>query len=166
MNVIIVSDTHMPRMAKQLPEVLRKELLQADLIIHLGDWQTKQVYEELKSYAPVTGVYGNVDEAFFIENFNEKLVLELETHLIGMTHGHGKGKTTEKRAIAQFENDEVEMILFGHSHIPLHKEYEGKILFNPGSPTDKRKQSHYSFGKLIVNRNHPLQIEHVFFLKK
>ncbi|PFG13203.1 metallophosphoesterase family protein [Bacillus sp. es.036] len=166
MNVIIVSDTHMPRMAKQLPEVLRKELLGADLIIHLGDWKTKKVYEELKSFAPVTGVYGNVDEAFFIEQFNDKLVLDLESHRIGITHGHGKGKTTEQRVIAQFENEDVEIILFGHSHIPLHKEYEGRILFNPGSPTDKRKQSHYSFGKLSVVRNQPLYIEHVFFLKK
>ena len=166
MNVIIVSDTHMPRMAKKLPEVLQNELLRADLIIHLGDWQTKQVYEELKSFAPVKGVYGNVDEAFFIEHFHEKLVLELESHLIGITHGHGKGKTTEQRAIAQFQNEDVELILFGHSHIPLHKEYEGKVLFNPGSPTDKRKRSHYSFGKLTVKRNQPLYIEHVFFLKK
>nr|WP_273850623.1 metallophosphoesterase family protein [Pseudalkalibacillus spartinae] len=166
MNVIIVSDTHMPRMAKQLPEVLRKELLGADLIIHLGDWQTKDVYEELKSYAPVTGVYGNVDEPFFIEHFNEKLVLELESHLIGVTHGHGKGKTTEQRAISQFKNENVELILFGHSHIPLHKEYEGRVLFNPGSPTDKRKQSHYSFGKLNVKANQPLQIDHVFFMEK
>ncbi|MGE6203487.1 metallophosphoesterase family protein [Guptibacillus hwajinpoensis] len=166
MNVVVVSDTHMPRMAKELPQALKDELYHADLIIHVGDWQTQAVYEELKSYAPIKGVYGNVDEAFFINKFNEKLILDLESHRIGVTHGHGKGKTTEQRAVAQFQGDDVELILFGHTHIPLHKEYDGKIIFNPGSPTDKRRQARYSFGKLTVERNKPLHIEHVFFIEK
>ncbi|WP_347550190.1 metallophosphoesterase family protein [Pseudalkalibacillus hwajinpoensis] len=166
MNVIIISDTHMPRMAKQFPEVLEVELRKADLIIHAGDWKTKQVYEELTQFAPVTGVYGNVDESFFYENFQNKIILDLKSHRIGVTHGHGKGKTTEKRAVDHFQDDEVELILFGHSHIPLHKGYEGKIIFNPGSPTDKRKQSHYSFGKLTLQEGQPIHINHIFFEKK
>ena len=137
-----------------------------DLIIHVGDWQTKAVYEELKQYAPVTGVYGNVDESFFYKEFEKKIILELEGHRIGITHGDGKGKTTEKRALEQFGGEEVELILFGHSHIPLHKEYDGKIIFNPGSPTDKRRQTHYSFGKMAIHKGKPIQIEHLFFAVK
>lgn len=165
-NVIVLGDTHMPRMAKQLPERLLNEIRAADLIIHVGDWQTRDVYEQLKQFAPVKGVYGNVDEPFFYGHFKDKLVLNLAGHRIGVTHGHGKGKTTEKRALDQFSNQDVELILFGHSHIPLHREYEGRVLFNPGSPTDKRRQSHYSFGKLTLFKNEPIQIEHIFFVDK
>ena len=87
MNVIIVSDTHMPRMAKQLPKTLTEEMKSDGSYHSSGDWQTKHVYEELKPYAPVTGVYGNVDEAFFISNLDENLSLNLESHRIGITHG-------------------------------------------------------------------------------
>ncbi|MGA9290287.1 MAG: metallophosphoesterase family protein [Anaerobacillus sp.] len=166
LNVIILSDTHMPRMAKKLPNPLLEELKSADLLIHVGDWQTKDVYEELKLYAPVTGVYGNVDESFFYKEFEKKIILELEGHRIGITHGHGKGKTTEKRALDQFQGEEVDLILFGHSHIPLHKEYDGRIIFNPGSPTDKRRQPQYSFGKMVLHHGEPIKIEHLFFTEK
>ena len=164
--VIVVGDTHMPRMAKQFPRSLLSELRDADLIIHVGDWQTKEVYEQLNQFAPVKGVYGNVDEPFFYEHFQGAIELDLLGHRIGVTHGHGKGKTTEKRAIQQFASQHVELILFGHSHIPLHREYEGIVVFNPGSPTDKRKQSLYSFGKLTLYENKPFQIEHIFFNDK
>ena len=165
-NVIVVGDTHMPRMAKQLPKRLLSELSNAELIIHVGDWQTREVYEQLKEFAPVKGVYGNVDEPFFHDHFPNTLVLNLAGHRVGVTHGHGKGKTTEKRAFEQLSDQDVELILFGHSHIPLHKEYEGIVLFNPGSPTDKRRQSHYSFGKLTIYKEEPIQIEHIFYADK
>ncbi len=166
LNVIVVGDTHMPRMAKQLPKRLLSELSNAELIIHVGDWQTRDVYEQLKQFAPVKGVHGNVDEPFFHDHFQKTLVLNLAGHRIGVTHGHGKGKTTEKRAFEQLSDQDVELILFGHSHIPLHKEYEGTVLFNPGSPTDKRRQSHYSFGKLTFYENEPIQMEHIFYADK
>ena len=164
MKVIVISDTHMPRMAKSLPSRLKEELSTADLILHAGDWQTKEVYEELKAYAPVDGVCGNVDGQDLIEQFGLKKIISLEGYRIGLIHGHGKKGTTEQRALDAFSGTEVDLIIFGHSHIPVHKEINGTILFNPGSPTDKRHQSQYSFGIIRVDKN--LSVEHVFYSDK
>lgn len=163
LDITIVSDTHMPKKGKKLPDTLLKELSRTDLIIHAGDWQTMDVYHELKKYAPVTGVYGNVDDDVIRDMFGLKIILELESFRIGVTHGHGKNKTTEKRAVDMFDKDDIDIVIFGHSHIPLHKEYDEKIVFNPGSPTDKRRQPRYSFGKLTLSTNKPIKLEHVYF---
>ncbi len=140
-----------------------KELEDADFIIHAGDWQTIDVYEELIHYAPTTGVYGNVDDNQIKEKFDLKSIVEIGSLRIGITHGHGRRKTTEKRSVELFEGDGVDIVIFGHSHIPVHKEYDGKIVFNPGSPTYKRRQPKYSFGKLELSEDGCFTLEHVFF---
>ena len=151
MNIVVISDTHLPKRNKGLPTRLLEQLKDADLIIHAGDWTTIDVYKELQSYARVEGVYGNVDGQEIIELLPLKKMVEVNGYKIGITHGHGKGKTTEKRAIAAFEGEKVDCIIFGHSHIPVNR-YEGDILiFNPGSPTEKRRQKQYSFGVFSVS---------------
>jgi putative phosphoesterase len=99
MKIIVISDTHMPKRAKSLPNRLLEELKDADLIIHAGDWQTIDVYNQLTGFAKVEGVYGNVDDENIKEMFLEKRTVEVNGFKIGITHGHGTGKTTEKRAI-------------------------------------------------------------------
>jgi uncharacterized protein len=164
MKIVIISDTHMPKRAKGLPARLTKELADADLIIHAGDWQTIDVVHELQSYAEVEGVFGNVDDEIIKEHFPEKRILELGGFKIGITHGHGKGKTTEKRAIQAFKGEELDCIIFGHSHIPIKKDEDGLLLFNPGSPTDKRRQKLFSFG--IFHIGDTIEAEHIFFSNK
>ncbi|GAA2705249.1 metallophosphoesterase family protein [Aeromicrobium ponti] len=159
-----MSDTHMPKRAKKLPAVLLQELDGCDLIIHAGDWQTIDIYHKLKAYAPVEGVYGNTDSEEICGLFRERLLLEIEGYKIGVVHGHGKGKTTEKRSIAAFGKDRVDIIIFGHSHIPVHKEEGGLTLFNPGSPTDKRRQPRYSFG--IMEIEDKMNLRHSFYDSK
>lgn len=137
MKIVVLSDTHLPKRKKGLPTRLLEELKDVEIIIHAGDWLTIDVYNELQTYARVEGVYGNVDDEEIIGLLPSKKIVEVGGFTIGITHGHGKGKTTEKRAIAAFEGEKVDCIIFGHSHIPV-KKYEGDILiFNPGSPTDK-----------------------------
>jgi uncharacterized protein len=165
MRIIILSDTHMPRMAKAIPKPLAEELQKADYILHIGDWQTLEVYETLKKYAPIEGVAGNVDAPDVVEKFGYKKIVELDGVRIGMTHGHGKGTTTEKRAQLAFAEEKVDIILFGHSHIPVKKEINGVIFFNPGSATDKRRQSHFSFGILQVHDGR-FQIDHIYYESK
>jgi putative phosphoesterase len=161
MKIVVLSDTHIPKKAKSLPLRLIEELKNTDFIIHAGDWQTPEVYEELKKYAKVEGVYGNVDGPDMMDIFPEKLVVEAKAFKIGITHGHGKGKTTEKRVIQAFNGETVDCIIFGHSHIPVNRYENGILLFNPGSPTDKRRQERYSFGILHVGES--LEAEHIFF---
>lgn len=133
-------------MAKKLPGVLIQDLQSADLIIHAGDWQTLDVYYLFAKYATVVGVHGNVDDDEVRSKFNEKEIIHIGDYTFGLTHGHGTRKTTEERALAMFAEDEVDCIIFGHSHIPVMKNVNGVLLFNPGSATDKRRQPQYSYG--------------------
>ncbi len=144
-----------------MPTRLLEELKNVEIIFHAGDWLTIDVYHELQTYARVEGVYGNVDDEEIIGLLPSKKIVEVGGFTIGITHGHGKGKTTEKRAIAAFEGEKVDCIIFGHSHIPV-KRFEGDILiFNTGSPTDKRRQKLFSFG--VITLSDKIIAEHIFF---
>lgn len=165
MKIGVVSDTHMPGHAKQLPKTLREGIAGVDLIIHAGDWQTLDVYRQFREIAPVEGVTGNVDGAEILKQFRYKKLLELAGFRIGVVHGHiGHGKTTPERARGIFENEDVDLIIFGHSHIPFDGEVDGIRLFNPGSPTDKRRQPRFSYGILELGEN--LTARHVYYENK
>ncbi|ASK64041.1 YfcE family phosphodiesterase [Virgibacillus phasianinus] len=150
MKIVVTSDTHMPKKAKQLPSNLVKDCKSADLIIHAGDWMSMDVFRTFSSYAEVKGVYGNVDPDEVIKNFPSQQIVEVQGHRIGIVHGHGEKKTTEKRALATFDGDEVDIIIYGHSHIPMIRYFKKILLMNPGSPTDKRTLPHYSYGILEI----------------
>lgn len=161
----VLSDTHMPRMAKALPAELLKGLAHSDYIIHAGDWSDWSVYEALKEIAPVKGVTGNADTARIKEHFGATELFEAGGIRIGIVHGHGTKGTTESRALKAFEGEKVGCIIFGHSHIPLIKHAGQTLLFNPGSPTDKRRQPLYSYGILEIEDGR-LEARHVFFRDK
>lgn len=164
MKIVVVSDTHMPTVAKKLPTKLIQDLKQADLIIHAGDWQTMAVYEQLSEFADVVGVTGNVDYPDIRGHFRKKEIVTVKGFKLGITHGDGYETTTEERALAMFANDHVDWIIFGHSHIPLLKRVDKVMLFNPGSATDKRRQPTYSYGILTVGKE--IEAEHVFYENK
>lgn len=164
MKVCVISDTHIPRRARHFPAPLIEGLQEADLIIHAGDWQTMEVYEELKTYAPVEGVAGNVDGNDIIQYFGKKKILSLGGFRIGIVHGDGRYKTTRQRVVDAFQDEQVDAVIFGHSHIPLLEQEDGKILFNPGSPTDKRRQPRYSYGMLTIADR--MLFEHRFYDEK
>ncbi|WP_258871352.1 metallophosphoesterase family protein, partial [Halobacillus trueperi] len=85
-----------------------------------------------------------------------------EGYRIGIVHGHGEKKTTEKRALESFENGAVDVLIYGHSHIPVLRYFKRTLLFNPGSLTDKRRLPMYSFGKLSLTKA-GIHAEHIFF---
>ncbi|WP_033544002.1 metallophosphoesterase family protein [Planococcus sp. CAU13] len=163
-KIVILSDTHIPVRAKRLPRILLEACEEADLILHAGDWQTLDVYFELSAYTETIGVAGNVDPWELVDRFGKKKIFTVDGLKIGITHGDGAGKTTELRALETFADDDVDIIIFGHSHIPVMKEINGVTLFNPGSPTDKRRQPQYSFGMLEAGEIWSLR--HVFFDKE
>ncbi|MBM7603545.1 putative phosphoesterase [Metabacillus crassostreae] len=164
MKIIVLGDTHIPKRAKKLPDIVKEECESADLIIHVGDWQTIEVYNDLKRLGKVEGVYGNVDSSDLVEVLPSKKIITINEKRIGIIHGHGKSKTTEKRALSAFDGNQVDCILFGHSHIPIHKYINNTLLFNPGSATDKRKQEYCSYGILTITDE--IKAEHVFFQKE
>lgn len=164
-RLVVVSDTHMPRMAKQLPLALRVELEEADGILHAGDFVSYAAVDALEAYAPVIGVAGNNDDDAIRARFPGRQVIAWSRHRIGLVHGHdGPGRTTPERALAAFAEDDVDIVVFGHSHIPLQERRGGVLLFNPGSPTDRRRQPRYSFG--VLDARGGLSARHVYFETK
>lgn len=161
MKIGIVSDTHMPSRAKQLPKALVNGLKGVDLILHAGDYMELSVVKALEEIAPVEGVVGNNDGAQIRERFPMKQILTLNGYRVGLVHGDGMRKTTEQRAFETFADDGVDVIIFGHSHVPFSQTHQGILLFNPGSPTDKRRQTQYSFG--ILDFSAGIKAEHVFY---
>ena len=163
-KIVIVSDTHIPNRAKKLPQKLIGECQNADFIIHAGDWQTLDVFYELSAYAETDGVTGNVDPWEILDRFGKKKIFTFGELKVGVIHGDGNRKTTEQRAFDAFAEENVDIIVFGHSHMPLVRDVEGVTLFNPGSPTDKRRESQYSFGILEVGET--WELKHIFFDKE
>lgn len=161
MRIGIISDTHMPTRAKQLPQALRTGLSGVDMILHAGDWTKLDVADALQQIAPVDGVAGNNDGEDIIRRFGRKKILTLAGYRIGIVHGDGFKKTTEVRAWEAFAGDKVDIILFGHSHVPFLRRHQGVLVFNPGSATDKRRQPQYSYG--ILTLGDTAQAQHFYY---
>ncbi|MTH55213.1 YfcE family phosphodiesterase [Bacillus mangrovi] len=162
MKIAVLSDTHFPKRRKAFPPQLERDLAQADAIIHAGDFLTVEAFRELQKYGPLHAVYGNGDCTELKELLPGKLMLEFGRFRVGVVHGHeGRGASTEKRALNAFKNHKPDCVIFGHSHIPIKKEQDGLLIFNPGSPSDKRRQPLFSYG--ILTLGDKLTAEHVFF---
>jgi putative phosphoesterase len=164
----VVSDTHFHAepAGQQLPRVLLDELAKArvGLILHGGDILAAWVLERLAAIAPVLAVIGNGDPTDLRLALPRQRVVTVGAHRIGLVHGHeGRGRSTPERAHNAFAADPtVECIVFGHSHQPLSQLRDGVILFNPGSPTDRRRQRYFSFGLLRIGET--IEPELVYFL--
>ncbi len=153
----VVSDTHLPKFGRALPRELVDGLRAAKvaLVLHLGDFTGAEVpalFEEA-AIAPFDAVAGNNDGPQLAERFGRRKIISVEGVRIGLVHGdQGFGSSTPERARRAFGADEVDVVLFGHSHIPLVRRLDdGRWLVNPGSPTDKRSQPRYSFALLSVD---------------
>jgi len=153
MIIGLVADTHLPRFGRALPRSLRESLVshRVELILHMGDFTMPQVAELFFEIAPFDAVAGNNDSDEIVRRFGRRKILEIEGARIGMVHGDGRGKSTLERAIEAFAGETVDVILFGHSHIPYCQQHDGVWLVNPGSPTDKRRNPAYSFGIMEIN---------------
>lgn len=147
----VVSDTHLPRFGRALPLALVEGLRVArvDRILHLGDHTSIEVAALFEAIAPFDAVAGNNDGPELVARFGRRKILELDGVRFGLTHGDigPVSHTTTQRAAATFRADEVDVVLFGHSHAPLVERLaDGRWLVNPGSPTDKRRQPRYTWG--------------------
>jgi uncharacterized protein len=149
MRIIVLSDTHAPRRWKSCPPAVASQLRGADLILHAGDVCTAAVLDELAQYAPVTAVVGNNDGADVAAwGAAETASLTPEGLRVAMIHDSGPAAGRLPRMRARFP--EADLVVFGHSHIPLDVAREDLRIFNPGSPTDRRRQPHGTLGVLQV----------------
>ncbi|MGZ4167955.1 MAG: metallophosphoesterase family protein [Solirubrobacteraceae bacterium] len=145
MEIAIISDTHLPRGARVLPEACRERLRAADVIVHAGDFVTLEVLEQLRRLGPVVGVHGNVDDAAGRAALPATAIVPAQRRRLAIIHDAGPAAGRLRRMRTRFPA--ADAVIFGHSHIPLHERSpDGFQIFNPGSPTDRRRQPHHTMG--------------------
>ena len=156
-QIIVISDTHLRRQEDKLPKALVESFKDADLIVHCGDFEELFVLETLKEYGEVRAVHGNMDSAELKETLPAVSVFDFEGFRFGITHGTGPPLGLERRVVSLLKKhcdiEDLDAILYGHSHIPKKSERKGLLLLNPGSPTDKRYAPFNSFGVLRLSRS-------------
>lgn len=147
--MIALSDTHAPRRWKSCPPAVAAWLRTADAILHAGDVCTAGVLEELAQYAPVHAVLGNNDGPDVAQwGAPPTLQLELGGLKVAMIHDSGQAAGRLRRMRTAFPS--VDLVIFGHSHIPLDASDGTLRIINPGSPTDRRRQPHGTLGVLDI----------------
>lgn len=151
MKIGVISDTHIPNAARELPRSIYEHFKGVDLIVHAGDFVDLKVLEDLKSIqSRVIAVHGNMDPQEVRKCLPAKQVIEIDGFHLGLIHGSGAPSGLVDAVKREFED--VDVIVFGHSHSPLNEVKDGVLFFNPGSPTDKVFAPCNSVGILYVDK--------------
>jgi putative phosphoesterase len=159
--IAVLADTHMPKGARRLPERCVELIAGAEAVIHAGDFFAASVLEELRGLCPVVhAVHGNVDEEPLRRALPAELEIEIERRTIAIVHDAGPAKGRLARMRRCFPA--ADAVVFGHSHLPVHESEGGFQIFNPGSPTERRRAPRASMG-LLNARKTGLVFEHVWF---
>lgn len=149
MKIAVFSDTHLGS-PRGLPQKALDLVESADAIIHAGDYLDISVVETLMGLKDFYGVCGNMDHARVRTFLPEKRVMDLAGYKIGLTHGWGSPNGIEKRVATLFADQNLDVLVFGHSHTPCNQLIDNVLFFNPGSPTDRRYAPYCSMGILIL----------------
>jgi uncharacterized protein len=150
MLLAIISDTHLPKGARRLPERCLGLLRDADLIVHAGDFSSAAVLAELRALGPpVVAVHGNVDCERLRRELPAQATVEAEGAEIAVVHDAGPARGRLARMRRRFPS--AAAVVFGHSHAPLHEEADGFQIFNPGSPTERRRSPVHTMGLARVS---------------
>lgn len=145
MRLAILSDTHLPKGRRRLPDRCVDLLRGADLALHAGDLSTIAVLRELEAIGPpLRAVHGNVDSAEVRDRLPAQLTVAVAGVEIAMVHDAGPARGRLERLRRRFPR--AAAVVFGHSHVPLHEERDGFQIFNPGSPTERRRSPVHTMG--------------------
>jgi hypothetical protein len=144
----VISDTH----SQSVPELVLDKLATMDMVLHCGDFCERDDYDVFKSLPEFKAVFGNMDSADLRKTLPEDLTFSVEGFKFGMTHGSGPPAKVPERAVSYFNDTSYDVILFGHSHVPLNEYRADQLLFNPGSPTDLITAPFLSYGLLTVTK--------------
>jgi uncharacterized protein len=145
MRLVLMADTHLPKRARELPAELWSAVDAADVVVHAGDWVDVPLLDELTARSrQLIACYGNNDGPALRARLPEVARAELDGLRLAVVHETGQATGREQRCAERFP--EVDVLVFGHSHIPWNTTAEtGLRLLNPGSPTDRRRQPYATY---------------------
>ncbi|HVX30926.1 MAG TPA: metallophosphoesterase [Nitrolancea sp.] len=150
LTVAVIADTHFGAQRIWLPDEVLDALQRADLIVHAGDFCSVEAYEMLSAIGPLRAVLGNNDVAALRTRLPLRREFQFGPFRAGLIHGHGFGRLTAREAADQLFSGQYDLGIFGHSHRPYHEMHDGTILFNPGSPTNRRWEPRHSYGIIRI----------------
>jgi uncharacterized protein len=158
--IAVIADTHMPKGVRRLPERCVEVISTAEAVIHAGDFFAVSVLEELRALCPVVhAVHGNVDEPRLRRLLPAELEVEIGGRVVAIVHDAGPAKGRLARLRRRFPT--ADAVVFGHSHLPLHEVESDFQIFNPGSPTERRRAPRASMGVLHHQKDGPI-FEHLW----
>jgi uncharacterized protein len=147
--VAVIADTHLPRGSRRIPRGCIEVMRSADLILHAGDLVAQEVLDDLMALGPeVEAIHGNMDSTELRRTLPAEKTVELDGASIALVHDAGPAAGRLERLRRRFPG--VDAVVFGHSHMPLHEASEGFQIFNPGSPTERRRAPHRTMGVATV----------------
>ncbi|MBF0511921.1 MAG: metallophosphoesterase family protein [Candidatus Omnitrophica bacterium] len=147
MIIGVLSDTH----SFEIPEPVIQRFKKVDLILHAGDFCDMHTLRLLQKLAPVKGVQGNMDAWDIKHELPLKDVITCGDLRIGLTHGHiGGGRDALKNAASIFENEKMDVVVFGHLHRTVNERIKGALYFNPGTPNDPGHMDDCTYGLMSI----------------
>ena len=167
MRIAIIADTHMPRGSRRLPDACIDELRAADAIVHAGDFTGPEALGEIEALAAADGrkrsfvaVHGNVDTADVVKGLPARAQIDLGGVTLGVIHDAGPRRGRLARMRREFPD--ADAVVFGHSHMPLAEREGAFQIFNPGSPTERRRAPARSMGVALAEDGR-IEFEHMYF---
>lgn len=150
-KVLVISDTHISS-NESLPLVIEEEAKKSNCCLHAGDFIVYEVFKMISRWTKVYGVRGNMDGSQVKDKLPAKQIIKLDKIKLGLIHGLGAPSGLIPYIKKEFLNDEkeIDIFVFGHSHLSFDREIDGKIYFNPGSLTDKTFAPYRSYGILEI----------------
>lgn len=145
-RIVVLADTHVPR-GYELPRRLQRAIEAADIVIHLGDFTGIELADALERTGKLIAVHGNNDMLAIRNRFPARRDVEVDGRALRCIHGDVGGRTAAEAAAKERGAD---IVLYGHSHMPKIHHHNGTLLFNPGSPTQKRFAPYRSYGILDI----------------
>lgn len=144
----MVADTHLRGGIERLPAPLLEAIAGAGAVVHAGDVVSAEALEGLRRLAPLHAVRGNNDREL-ARLLPEELTVDLDGVKVAVVHDSGDSRGRAARLARRFP--EAQVVVFGHSHVPVDEPGAGgQLLFNPGSPTQRRRQPFPTFGRLRI----------------
>jgi hypothetical protein len=150
-SLAVIADTHFGSVHLRLPDEVAHVLASVDLILHAGDFCSVDAFEMLSAIGPLRAVLGNNDVGLLRRQLPLRREFQFGRYRAAMIHGHGFGRLTARKAAEQEFAGQYDLGIFGHSHQPYSEVNDGTLLFNPGSPTNRRWEPQHSYGIIHID---------------